>query len=53
MSAAEIDEEVANSRSVQEQLRRVQNDLQLVMSQLTENEMVQQELALLDSSTNV
>ncbi|KAL3913757.1 MAG: hypothetical protein SGILL_006365 [Bacillariaceae sp.] len=53
MSAAEIDEEVANFRNIQEQLQRVQGDLQLVMGQMTENEMVQQELILLDSSTNV
>ena len=33
--------------------RLPQNDLQLVMGQMTENEMVQQELTLLDSSTNV
>lgn len=53
MSVAEIDEEVANFRNIQEQLQRVQNDLQFVMGQLTENEMVQQELTMLDSSTNV
>ena len=53
MSAAEIDEEIANFRDVQDQLQRTRNDLQLVMQQLTENEMVKQELALLDSSTNV
>jgi prefoldin beta subunit len=53
MAAAEIDDEIANFREVQEQLQRVRNDLQLVMSQLTENEMVQQELVLLESSTNV
>jgi prefoldin beta subunit len=53
MSAAEIDEEIANFRNIQEQLQRVQNDLQLVMGQLTENEMVSSELDLLDSSTNV
>jgi len=53
MSAAEIDEEIAKFREVQEQLQRTRNDLQLVMQQLTENEMVKQELALLDSSTNV
>mmetsp|Transcript_14930 Transcript_14930/g.24133 ORF Transcript_14930/g.24133 Transcript_14930/m.24133 type:complete len:132 (-) Transcript_14930:113-508(-) len=53
MAASEIDEEMANLRDVQEQLQRVRNDLQLVMSQMTENEMVQQELLLLDSSTNV
>jgi prefoldin beta subunit len=53
MSAAEIDDEIANFRDIQEQLQRVQNDLQLVLGQMTENEMVQQELTLLDSSTNV
>ncbi|KAG7345373.1 prefoldin subunit domain containing protein [Nitzschia inconspicua] len=53
MSAAEIDDEIATFRDIQEQLQRVQNDLQLVLGQMTENEMVQQELALLDSSTNV
>jgi prefoldin beta subunit len=53
MSASEIDDEIANFRSIQQQLQRIQNDLQLVLSQMTENEMVQQELALLDNSTNV
>mmetsp|Transcript_15110 Transcript_15110/g.42012 ORF Transcript_15110/g.42012 Transcript_15110/m.42012 type:complete len:132 (+) Transcript_15110:233-628(+) len=53
MTAAEIDEEIAKFRGVQEQLQRTRNDLQLVMQQLTENEMVKQELALLDASTNV
>mmetsp|Transcript_33968 Transcript_33968/g.37977 ORF Transcript_33968/g.37977 Transcript_33968/m.37977 type:complete len:133 (-) Transcript_33968:1911-2309(-) len=52
-TGSEIDEEIANFRDVQEQLQRVRNDLQLVMTQLTENEMVNQELAILDSSTNV
>lgn len=52
-TAAEIDDEIANFRDVQEQLQRARNDLQLVLSQLTENEMVKQELLLLDSSTNV
>ena len=83
-TGSEIDEEIANFRDVQEQLQRVRNDLQLVMTQLTENEskiriilfvelsafswslstfcspylilvvvVVNQELAILDSSTNV
>jgi prefoldin beta subunit len=52
-TGTEIDEEIANFRAVQEQLQRVRTDLQLVMSQLTENEMVKQELDLLDSSTNI
>jgi len=53
-TAAEIDDEIANFRAVQEQLQQIQSDLQLVLGQLTENEMVQQELNLLDASnTNV
>ena len=52
-TGTEIDEEIANFRAVQEQLQRIRTDLQLVMSQLTENEMVKQELDLLDSSTNI
>lgn len=51
--AAEIDRETANFRAIQEQLQKVRNDLQIVLGQLTENEMVQQELDLLDSSSNV
>lgn len=51
--AAEIDEEVAKFRQVQEDLQKVRNDLQLVMGQLAENEMVQQELQLLDGSSNI
>eukprot|EP00536_Pseudo-nitzschia_multiseries_P014801 jgi/Psemu1/311423/fgenesh1_kg.769_\ len=53
MTAAEIDDKIAEFRGVQEQLQRTRNDLQLVMQQLTENEMVKEELTLLDSSTNV
>ena len=51
--AAEIDEEVAKFRQVQEDLQRVRNDLQIVMGQLAENEMVQQELQLLDANANI
>jgi prefoldin beta subunit len=51
--ATAIDKEVAVFREIQEQLRRVQNDLQLVHGQQTENEMVMQELNLLDANTNV
>lgn len=51
--AAEIDQEIAAFREIQEVLVRVRNDLQLVMGQQTENEMVQQELDLLDNSTGV
>lgn len=53
MTAVEIDEEIVKFREVQEELQRTRNDLQLVMQQMTENEMVKQELALLDPSTNV
>ena len=51
--AAEIDAEVANFRTIQEQLAKIRNDLQIVLGQQTENEMVQQELDLLDTSSNV
>ena len=51
--AAEIDSEVQVFREVQGELQRVRNDLQLVLGQLTENEMVQQELDLLEGGTNV
>lgn len=51
--AAEIDKEVANFRQIQEQLQKLRSDLQIVLGQLTENEMVQQELDLLDGSSNV
>jgi prefoldin beta subunit len=51
--AAEIDKEVAYFRQIQEQLQKVRGDLQTVMGQQTENEMVQQELELLDGSSNV
>lgn len=51
--AAEIDEEVAKFRQVQEDLNKVRNDLQIVLGQLAENEMVQQELNLLDSNANI
>ena len=53
MAASEIDAQIADYRLVQEQLQRVQNDLQLVLSQQAENEMVQQELELIENSTNV
>lgn len=51
--AAEIDSEVQNFREVQGQLQKVRNDLQIVLSQLTENEMVQQELDVVEGGTNV
>lgn len=51
--AAEIDVEVKKFKEIQGQLGNVRNDLQTVLGQLTENEMVQQELDLLDGSSNV
>lgn len=51
--AAEIDSEVQNFREVQGQLQKVRNDLQIVLSQLTENEMVQQELDVVEGGANV
>lgn len=51
--AAEIDAEVENFKVIQAQLQNVRNDLQTVLGQLTENEMVQKELELVDSSSNV
>jgi prefoldin beta subunit len=51
--AAEIDKETANFREIEEQLQKVRSDLQIVLGQLTENEMVMQELDLLEGSTNV
>mmetsp|Transcript_9034 Transcript_9034/g.19501 ORF Transcript_9034/g.19501 Transcript_9034/m.19501 type:complete len:131 (+) Transcript_9034:158-550(+) len=53
MGAVEIDAEIVKFREVQEELQRTRNDLRLVMQQMTENEMVKQELALLDPSANV
>ena len=52
-TAADIDEEIVQYRKVQEEIQRVRTDLQLVLSQLTENQMVHQELQVLDSSTKV
>lgn len=51
--AAEIDAEVQNFKEIQAQLQSVRADLQTVLGQLTENEMVQKELELVDSSSNV
>ena len=53
MSAAEIDAQVADYREIQGQVQRLRGDLQLVLSQETENTLVEQELNLIDNSTNV
>ena len=52
-TAADIDEEIVQYRKVQEEIQRVRTDLQVVLSQLTENQMVQQELQVLEASTKV
>lgn len=51
--AAEIDSEVEKFKEIQGQLQSVRGDLQTVLGQMTENEMVQKELELVDSSSNV
>jgi len=51
--AKEIDVEVEKFKEIQAQLQSVRADLQTVLGQLTENEMVQKELELVDSSSNV
>ena len=53
MSAAEIDAQVADYREIQGQIQRLRGDLQLVLSQETENTLVEQELNLIDNSTNI
>jgi len=53
MSAAEIDAQVVDYREIQGQIQRLRGDLQLVLSQETENTLVEQELNLIDNSTNV
>lgn len=49
MSAA-VDAEIAQFRTIQEEVTQLRRDQQTLMGQHTENEMVQQELDLLDSS---
>jgi len=51
--AAEIDKEVAKFREIEQQMQKVQKDLQLVIGQQTENEMVQIELNHLNAGDNV
>jgi prefoldin beta subunit len=51
--AAAIDKEVARFKEIQGQLQKVRSDFQIVLGQLTENEMVQHELDLLDGSSNI
>ena len=51
--AAAVDSEMATFRSLQEELKRLQNDLSIVMRQETENEMVMIELDLLAEQDGV
>lgn len=48
--ASAVDAEIAKFREMQEQLHALRGDLQVVMGQQTENEMVQTELNLLDTT---
>jgi len=48
--ASAVDAEVAKFREIQDEIRNLQSNLQLVSGQETENEMVYQELALLNAS---
>jgi len=50
--AAAVDAEIAKFRDMQETLHALRGDLQVVMGQQTENEMVQTELNLMDTSSN-
>ena len=51
--ASAVDAEVAKYRQLQEELQRLQSDMQIYESQLTENRMVQQELDLVDEASRV
>jgi prefoldin beta subunit len=51
--ASAVDAEVQKFRVIQEDLQQLQTDLQIVMGQETENEMVEQELALMTDSAIV
>lgn len=52
MSAA-VDTQIAKFRTLQEELTKLRGDQQTLMSQHTENEMVQHELNILDSNNDV
>jgi chaperonin cofactor prefoldin len=51
--AAAVDSRVAQYRKLQEEIQKLETDRQLLMQQQNENEMVKQELALLDGSSQV
>lgn len=50
--ASAIDAEVAKFRDVQETLQKLRNDYQVILGQLTENELVQDEMKLLHNDDN-
>lgn len=51
--AAAVDSELARFRSTQDELKRLHNDLSMVLGQETENELVMMELDLLSESSGV
>jgi len=51
--ASAVDAEVAKFRELEEELQKLQSDMQILESQLTENRMVQMELDLVDESCKV
>ena len=51
--AASVDAKVSEYRQLQEDIQKLQTDRQMLMQQQNENEMVKQELALLDDTSQV
>jgi len=51
--AAAVDAKVSQYRQLQEEIQKLQGDRQVLMQQQNENEMVKQELALLDDTSQV
>mmetsp|Transcript_41074 Transcript_41074/g.85515 ORF Transcript_41074/g.85515 Transcript_41074/m.85515 type:complete len:157 (-) Transcript_41074:384-854(-) len=53
MMASSVDSEIAKFRSIQEELKKMQNDLAIVLKQETENEMVMIELDILNEPVGI
>jgi prefoldin beta subunit len=51
--AGAVDAKVSQYRQLQEEIQKLQTDRQVLMQQQNENEMVKQELALLDETSQV
>lgn len=51
--AAAVDAKISQYRQLQEEIQNLQTDRQVLMQQQNENEMVKQELALLDDTSQV